>query len=53
MKPSSLRAIGFALSSFTAWVLADTCMKLAGDASLPPYEAIAFYGFFGAAFNPL
>jgi drug/metabolite transporter (DMT)-like permease len=49
MNTSSLRAIGFALSSFTAWVLADTCMKLAGEASLPAYETIAFYGLFGAA----
>jgi drug/metabolite transporter (DMT)-like permease len=50
MRTSSLRAIGYALASFTAWVLADTCMKLAGDASLPPYETIGMYGFFGAGF---
>jgi drug/metabolite transporter (DMT)-like permease len=41
-----LRAIGFALSGFTFWVFADTCMKLAGEAALPPYEVVAFLGFF-------
>jgi drug/metabolite transporter (DMT)-like permease len=45
---SHLRAIGFALIGFTFWVFADTCMKLAGEASLPPYEVVAFLGFFAA-----
>jgi drug/metabolite transporter (DMT)-like permease len=48
MNVSTLRAVGFALASFTFWALADTCMKLAGDASLPACETIAFYGLFGA-----
>jgi len=49
MKVSALHAIGFAVASFTFWALADTCMKLAGDAALPAFETIAFYGLFGAA----
>jgi drug/metabolite transporter (DMT)-like permease len=41
-----LRAVGCALAGFTAWVIADTFMKLSGEAKLPPYEVIAFLGFF-------
>jgi len=45
---SQLRAIGFALMGFAAWVLSDVCMKLAGEAALPFYEVVGFLGFFGA-----
>ncbi len=41
-----LRAIGCALGGFFLWVLADTLMKLAGEANLPPYEVIGFLGIF-------
>jgi drug/metabolite transporter (DMT)-like permease len=45
--PSHLRAIGFAVAGFTAWVFGDTLMKLAGEADLPPYETVAFLCLFG------
>lgn len=41
-------AIGLAASSFALWVGVDTCMKLAGEASLPPYEIVAAMGLIGA-----
>ena len=45
-----LRAIGFALASFTSWVVADVLMKLAGEAHLPPYEIVAFLGIASVLF---
>lgn len=47
---SHLRAIIFALTGFTMWVLADASMKVASEANLPPYEIIAFLGFVGVFF---
>ncbi|MES2208096.1 MAG: DMT family transporter [Pseudomonadota bacterium] len=47
---SYLRAIGFALASFTSWVVADVLMKLAGEAHLPPYEIVAFLGITSVLF---
>lgn len=44
--PSYLRAILYAIGGFATWVLADACMKLAGEAALPPYEVIGFLGIF-------
>jgi drug/metabolite transporter (DMT)-like permease len=41
---SHLRAIVFALGSFTAWVFVDTCAKLSGGAGIPPYEILAAIG---------
>jgi drug/metabolite transporter (DMT)-like permease len=48
MKPSvsELAAIGFALSGFTLWVLADSSIKLVGQSGLPSYEIVAFLGLF-------
>ena len=46
---SDLRAIGFALSGFTFWVLGDSSIKLMGP-GLPPYEMVAFLGLFMAIF---
>ena len=43
-------AIGFALAGFTSWVMADTCIKLVGQAGLPAYEMVAFLGLFMALF---
>lgn len=45
---SHLRAIGFALASYTFWVFTDTCMKLATEAGLPPYELMALMGLSAA-----
>lgn len=45
-----LRAIMFAVIGFTLWVLADTCMKLAGEAKLPSYEVVGFLGLFGTSY---
>lgn len=52
MKPtiSHRGAIGFALSGFTFWVLADSSIKLVGQSGLPPYEMVAFLGLFMAMF---
>lgn len=47
---SDLGAIGFALAGFTFWVLADSAIKLVGQSGLPPYEMVAFLGFFMAMF---
>ena len=47
---SDLGAIGFALSGFTCWVLADSTIKLVGQSGLPPYEMVAFLGLFTAVF---
>ena len=47
---SSLGAIGFAVSGFTFWVLADTVIKIVGRSSLPAYEIIGFLGFFVCIF---
>lgn len=41
---SHLRAIGYALAGFSLWVLTDTCIKLSGEASIPPYEIVGFLG---------
>jgi drug/metabolite transporter (DMT)-like permease len=41
---SHLRAIGFALVSFTFWVFTDTCMKVASEAGMPPYELMGLMG---------
>jgi len=48
-----LRAIGIAIAGFTSWVLADVCMKLAGEAALPPNEVVGFIGLTGAIFMVL
>lgn len=45
---SHLRAIGFALTGYTLWVGADTCMKIASEASISPSEVVAFMGWGGA-----
>jgi len=52
MKPAitHLGAIGFALAGFTFWVMADTSIKLVGQAGLPAYEMVAFLGLFMAMF---
>ena len=47
---SDLGAIGFAFAGFTFWVLTDTTVKLVGQSGLPPYEMVAFLGFFMAVF---
>jgi drug/metabolite transporter (DMT)-like permease len=44
---SHIRAIGFALIGYTLWVVSDTFMKLAGEASIPPAEVVAFMGWCG------
>jgi drug/metabolite transporter (DMT)-like permease len=41
---SHLRAIGYALAGFCLWVLTDTCIKLSGEAAIPPYEIVGFLG---------
>lgn len=41
-----IRAIVLALTGFALWVIADSCMKLAGEAELPPYEVVGFMGLF-------
>ncbi|MDP9127986.1 MAG: DMT family transporter [Pseudomonadota bacterium] len=46
---SPLRAILFACAGFTLWVLVDTAIKLAAEASLPPHEVTAVLGFVGVA----
>lgn len=38
---SRRRGIGFAVSGFTLWVVADAGIKLAGESALPPYEIVA------------
>ncbi|MDR3750748.1 MAG: DMT family transporter [Terracidiphilus sp.] len=45
---SDLTAILFAVGGFTCWVLGDSCVKWAGQSGLPPYEIVAFMGFFMA-----
>ena len=47
---SDLGAIGFAFAGFTFWVLTDSTIKLVGQSGLPPYEMVAFLGFFMAVF---
>ncbi|PKU24110.1 DMT family transporter [Telmatospirillum siberiense] len=47
---SSFQAVGFTVLGFTFWVLSDTCVKLAGETVLPPYEILGFFGFFATAF---
>lgn len=46
--PVYLRPMVYAFTGFTLWVGADTLMKLAGEAALPPYEVVGFMGFFAA-----
>ncbi len=41
---SRLQGIGFAVSGFTLWVVADAAIKLAGESALPAYEIVAFEG---------
>lgn len=43
-----LRPIFYALAGFSFWVLADTCMKLGGEARLPFYELVGFMGLFAS-----
>ena len=43
---SRLKAIGFAITAFTLWVMADSAIKLAGRSNLPNYEVVAFLGLF-------
>lgn len=50
VRVSDLRAIGYALSGFTFWVLADSSIKLVGQSGLPAYEMVAFLGLFMSAF---
>lgn len=45
---SDLTAIFFAVIGFTCWVLGDTCVKWIGQFGFPPYEVVAFMGFFMA-----
>ena len=45
---SHLRPIFLSLAGFALWVVADSCMKLAGEANLPPHEVVAFLGLFAA-----
>jgi drug/metabolite transporter (DMT)-like permease len=45
---SDLRAIAFAITGFTCWVLGDSCVKWVGQFGFPPYEVVAFMGFFMA-----
>jgi protein-S-isoprenylcysteine O-methyltransferase Ste14 len=47
---SEFEAIGFALSGFTCWVLADSIIKMIGSSLLPAYEVVAFLGLFVVAF---
>lgn len=47
---SHVGAICFAIAGFTAWVLCDSAIKLAGQSRLPYYEIVAFLGLFTAAF---
>jgi drug/metabolite transporter (DMT)-like permease len=47
---SELEAIGLALAAFTLWVLTDTTIKLVGQTGLPPWQVIAFLGFWMAGF---
>ena len=46
---SHLHPVFWALSGFFFWVLSDTCMKLAGENNLPPYEVVGFLGLFSVA----
>jgi drug/metabolite transporter (DMT)-like permease len=52
MNPPNLhrRAICFAITGFTFWVLTDSAVKLAGRSQLPNYEIVAFLGIFMAMF---
>jgi len=50
---SHLRAIGFALASFTLWVFTDTCVKLSGEATIPPYEIVGIVGVIQVAVTVL
>ncbi len=52
MQPSvsHLRAIAFALTGFTLWVITDACIKLVAEAGLPPCEVIGSLGLVGAIF---
>jgi len=48
-----LRAIGYAIAAFTFWVGTNTCAKLAGGLSVPPYEIAGFIGLVGVVIMPL
>ena len=41
---TQLNAIGLALAAYTFWVLADTCLKIAGASHLSAYEVLAVVG---------
>ena len=43
-----MRAVLCANAGFALWVIADTCMKLAGEAELPAYEVVGFLGLFAS-----
>lgn len=45
---SDLKAIFFAMTGFTCWVLGDSTIKWIGQFGLPPDEIVAFMGFFMA-----
>lgn len=47
---SELEAIGLALAAFTLWVFTDTTIKLVGQTGQPPWQIIAFLGFWMAGF---
>jgi len=47
---SELEAIGLALAAFTLWVFTDTTIKLVGQSGQPPWQVIAFLGFWMAGF---
>jgi len=36
--------VGLAFAAYTCWVIADTCLKIAGASALPAYEVIALVG---------
>lgn len=50
---SEAAAVGFAVSGFTFWVLADTMIKIVGRSVLPAYEIIGFLGVFLCLFLAL
>jgi drug/metabolite transporter (DMT)-like permease len=47
---SDFEAVGFSLTAFTAWVLADSTIKLVGHSNLPASEVVGFLGFFMVVF---
>lgn len=47
---TQLRAIWFAITGFTLWVLCDGVIKFAGQSQIPNYEIVAFLGVFISLF---